>query len=204
MLLVTQLDDLSPLYWDFCIDHLSIFPTSREHKNIVQFCTSGDLAAGSICQSGSPTTCWWRPRPPEGHQGKPRATWEPPEEAKNHLQIHPQANIRQSRLTCFTWAFCLQLFDAIDLSKHLFLISLTLPRTFSHYFGFRLQAGSTILSPSTFRLLWRFLSQVLSIAINREQASSFWILWLWTLVQISGWKASRSICRKLEPRCRNE
>ena len=55
MLLVTQLDDLSPLYF---ILYSPIFPTSREHKNIVQFCTSGDLAAGSICQSGSPTTCW--------------------------------------------------------------------------------------------------------------------------------------------------
>ena len=132
---------------------------------------------------------------------KTTATWESPE---SHLQINPQANIRQSRLPCFTWAFCLQLLGAIDLSKHFFLISLTLPRTFSHYFGFRLQAGSTILSPSTFRLLWRFLSQVPSIAINWEQASGFWILWLWILVQISGWKASRSICRKLEPGGRNE
>ena len=48
--LVTQLDDLSPLYWDLCIDHLSsiyhlsaltiyhlsIFATSRERRNIVQ------------------------------------------------------------------------------------------------------------------------------------------------------------------------
>ena len=29
--IVTQLDDLSPLYWDLSFDHLS--PTSREHRN---------------------------------------------------------------------------------------------------------------------------------------------------------------------------
>ena len=34
---VTQLYDLSPLYWDLCISHL--FPTFREHRNIVQLCT---------------------------------------------------------------------------------------------------------------------------------------------------------------------
>ena len=28
----------APLYWDLCIDHL--FPTSREHRNIVNLCTT--------------------------------------------------------------------------------------------------------------------------------------------------------------------
>ena len=36
--IVTQLEDLSPVYWDLGIGHL--FPTSREHRNIVQLCTN--------------------------------------------------------------------------------------------------------------------------------------------------------------------
>ena len=28
----------APLYWDLCIDHL--FPTSREHRNVVNLCTT--------------------------------------------------------------------------------------------------------------------------------------------------------------------
>ena len=37
-LVSTQLDDLFPLYWDLCIDH--IFLTSSEQRNIVQLCTT--------------------------------------------------------------------------------------------------------------------------------------------------------------------
>ena len=36
--LSTQLDDLSPLHLDLCIDHLFISP-SRHQRNIVQLCT---------------------------------------------------------------------------------------------------------------------------------------------------------------------
>ena len=37
--LVTQQDDLSPFYWDLCIDY-HVFPPTREQRNIVQLCTS--------------------------------------------------------------------------------------------------------------------------------------------------------------------
>ena len=50
--LVTQIDDLSPVYWDLCIDHLHIFPTSREHRNIVQLCTRKVAALLSVLVVG--------------------------------------------------------------------------------------------------------------------------------------------------------
>ena len=46
--MVTQLDDLSHLYWELCIDHL--FPTSREQRNIVlvQLCIRSNLAVHCV------------------------------------------------------------------------------------------------------------------------------------------------------------
>ena len=37
--IVTQQDDLSPLYWHLCSDH-RVFPPARKQRNIVQICTS--------------------------------------------------------------------------------------------------------------------------------------------------------------------
>ena len=53
--MVTQLDDLSHLYWELCIDHL--FPTSWEQRNILQLCTWSNLAVHcvqSVKQCASP------------------------------------------------------------------------------------------------------------------------------------------------------
>ena len=46
---------------DLCIDHLEIFPTSREHRNIVQLCTIDEAEwQGGVTRGGRESQLWGR------------------------------------------------------------------------------------------------------------------------------------------------